>query len=88
MSWSASAIGKPKAVAENIEKQCTAYKCPEPEETIRQGAAGLVRTALEAFPEGMAVKVDMSGSQSTGSDPTKATNTLSVKIEPIYGFVE
>ena len=87
MSWSVLAVGKPSAVAAKLEKDFTAYKCSEPEETIRQSVAMAVSTALAAFPEASAVRVDASGSQSQGADG-KATNTLSVKIEPLYGFVE
>lgn len=85
MSWSVSAIGKPSAVAEQIAKQCSQYKCAEPEETIRAKFVEMVTTACAAFPDGYAVRVEGNGSQSMNGD--KALNSLSVKIEPIYGLV-
>lgn len=90
MSWSVSAIGKPVAVAAKVAKDFAAYKCAEPEETIRQMVGTAIAAALKAYPETHAVKVDASGSQQGGSTGPQATyvNQLSVKIEPIYGFVE
>jgi hypothetical protein len=52
--------------------------------------AGAIAAALNAYPTASAVKVEASGSQSTNSAELAghAVNQLSVKIEPIYGFVE
>jgi hypothetical protein len=87
MSWSVSAIGKPTAVAAKLADAFTKNPCAEPEETIRQGVASAIAVALKSFDGTMAVRVDASGSQSTNNGvPT--SNQLSVKIEPIYGFVE
>ncbi len=90
MSWSVNAVGKPLAVAVKLAKDFAGNKCNEPEETIRQIVGTAIAAALKAYPETHAVKVDASGSQqggSTGPQPTYV-NQLSVKIEPIYGFVE
>ena len=90
MSWSTSAIGKPAAVAAQVEKTLSNIKCMEPEETIKNTIKGILATALAAFPPNMAVKVDANGSQSVpdSATPTVTTNSLYVKIEPLYGFVE
>lgn len=89
MSWSVSAIGKPSAVAAKVAKELASIKCMEPEESIKSGVAAAVAAALAAYPESGAVRVEASGSQSTDRDaPGIATNQLSVKIEPLWGFVE
>lgn len=89
MSWSASAIGKPSAVAAKLMEQFSGIKCNEPEEAIKNAVASLIAVSLKAFPESGAVKVDASGSQSTDSrQPGTAINQLSVKIEPLWGFCE
>lgn len=86
MSWSVSAIGKASAVAAKIAADIERQKCMEPEEAIKKSVASALAAALAAFPEGSAVKVEASGSQSaTGA---KATNNLSVSLQPLYGFVE
>ncbi len=87
MSWSVSAIGKPAAVAAKLEKDFQQYKCAEPEETIKAKVSEVVAFALAAYPESSAVKVMASGSQGTVTDG-KATNSLAVYIENIYGFSE
>lgn len=87
MSWSVNAIGKASAVAAKLAQQFAGIKCTEPEESIKNTVAGAIATALGAFPEGTAVKVIASGSQSGGTDG-KATNSLAVQIEPQWGFVE
>ncbi len=91
MSWSFSFIGKPKAVAAKIVEVMAKNPCAEPEETIRQGVGSIVATALGAFPETAAVRVDASGSQSVTNGGTGAVDTinqLNFKIEPIWVFVE
>ncbi|TAK86728.1 MAG: hypothetical protein EPO20_06330 [Betaproteobacteria bacterium] len=89
MSWSVAAIGKPSAVAEKLAAQFANIKCSEPEETIKSNVASAIAVALNAFPPSSAVRVEAHGSQSTDlGKPGIATNSLSVKIEPIYGFVE
>lgn len=89
MSWSVSAVGKPSAVAVKLAAQFSGIKCMEPEETIKNTVASAVAVALKAFPESSAVKVDAYGSQSTdAAKPDFATNQLSVKIEPLWGFCE
>jgi hypothetical protein len=86
MSWSVSAIGKPAAVAKKMAEEFAKNPCIQPEETIRQAVAGIVATALSSFPNNYAFRVDASGSQSSSDAGT--THSLSVKIEPIWGFCE
>lgn len=88
MSWSINALGKPSAVAAKIAGDIARVKCAEPEETIKNTVANAIATALGAFPDGMAVKVEASGSQSSTGTDGKVTNSLYVKIEPQWGYVE
>lgn len=82
MSWSVSAFGKAQAVAAAIERQFTNSDiCLEPEETIRQGVRGVIKTSLSAMGDKV-VRVDASGSMSN------SINSASMKIEPLYNFVE
>lgn len=91
MSWSTSAVGRPAAVAVAIAKQISSIKCQEPEETIKAKVGEIVAAALAVFPEGSAVMVTASGSQSY-KDYNKpelgASNSLNFEIKPLYGFVE
>jgi hypothetical protein len=94
MSWSVSAVGKPKAVAASIAAQfATSHKCAEPEESIRQSTASTLAAAIEAQDPDSAVSVSAGGSQSEkyGPDGKRTgvfTNSLSVSVQPLYGFVE
>lgn len=91
MSWSVSAIGKASAVAAKLAADFTQVKCSEPEETIKTTVASAVATALASFPPNYAVRVEASGSQSYpdfSKAPDLKTNQLSVKIDPVFGFVE
>jgi len=63
------------------------YKCPEPEETIKGKFLNILHAAMLAFPESAAVKIEASGSQSNAPEGG-INNSLSIKIDPIYGFVE
>ena len=94
MSWSVAAIGKPAAVGASIAKQAAGTKCSEPEEGIRQAAIHLLATAVLAQNPAIPVKVAASGSQSVGYDHATGkstgvfTNSLTISVEPQYGFVE
>lgn len=88
MSWSVSAVGKASAVATRIKEQMAVGKCAEPEETIKQAVGEIIATALGSMPEqSLAVKVEASGSQSTTNNIV-VSNSLTVKIEPIHGFLD
>lgn len=92
MSWNVEAVGRPKAVAVKLAAEFARITCNEPEETIKNTVASAVATALAAFPDGSAVKVKAYGSQSRqeggSGDLPLAVNSLSVSIEPLYGFAE
>jgi hypothetical protein len=69
------------------------YRCAEPEETIKQQAMLVLDTAIAAFPDSSAVRIEASGSQSpdygADSKPTgRFSNTLSVVLTSLHGFVE
>lgn len=90
MSWSVAVVGKPAAVAAKLAADIARIKCVESEETIKNAVGAAVAAALAAFPPGLAVRVEAAGSQ-WAPDPTKPAelqNSLSVKLEPIHGFVE
>ncbi len=93
MSWSVQAVGKSDKVAEAIEAQFAGLsKCSEPEETVKQSVRAAVAASLAAQIPATAVKVSASGSQSSYRDhkdaPVRVQNTVSVSIEPLWGFVE
>ena len=94
MSWSLNAVGKASAVAKKLANDAASIQCSEPEETIKNGVAAIIATALAAYPETYAVSVSASGSQSSGYSADKPSvalgrvNTLTVSISPMYGFVE
>ena len=90
MSWSVSAVGKPAAVAAKLEKDFNNIHCAEPEETIKNSVAAAVAAGLKAFPPTMAVHVEATGSQRTTNPmlPEEKLNELSVKLGPLFGFVE
>lgn len=87
MSWSLSAIGKPAAVATKLATEFATGNYNEPEATVRKAVASAIAAALKAYPAASAVKVEAAGSQN-GSGPTEVINSLSVKVESVYGFIE
>ena len=88
MSWSFYGVGKPKALAAKAEVDLSRIVCMEPEQTIKVLVGKIIAAALEASPDNGAVQIEASGSQSTDSTVGTITNQLSLKITPIYGFVE
>ena len=91
MSWNVAAIGKSPAVRTEIAKQITRYKCSEPEESVKMSAAALLDAALASQKPDSVVSVSANGSQSqtTGADGTpEFTNSLTISVQPQYGFVE
>jgi len=87
MSWSFTAVGKPKAVMDKASKEMLSSTLMEPEKTIRQAVFDILITSLSSMPDDSAVKIETNGSQWKRDDGT-ALNNLSVKIETLYGFVE
>jgi glutamate-1-semialdehyde aminotransferase len=82
MSWSVQAYGHARAVDESIAEQfATGGKCSEPEETVRQAAAAILKTVIRANGSMQVLRVTASGSQST------AVNQLNISVEPQYGFL-
>jgi hypothetical protein len=92
MSWSVSAIGKAPAVARSIADQITnGSKCLEPEESVRQAAAALIKAALVAQDTaGVVVQVIASGSMGykDWTAKTGVYNSLNIQIVPQHGFIE
>ena len=95
MSWSVAQIGKAQAVAAKVQKSFADIDCTEPEQTIKNAVAQAVATALAAYNANMPVRVEANGSQSDddwnkpeAEKTGKKTNSLSVKIEPIWGFLD
>jgi len=88
MSWNVSAIGRAAGVADRIAAEAARYTCMEPEDTIKKGVVAAILGALTAFPAGAAVRVEASGSQSGSAIDGKAANSLVVKIEPLWGFID
>jgi hypothetical protein len=73
MSWSFTAIGRPKAVREKARAYVESFRCSEPEESIKQQVFTMIETALFAMPAASAVRVAAHGgqSQAIGSLPTQ-----------------
>ena len=91
MSWSVSAVGKAPAVRKKIADDVAKMSpCSEPEETVKQNLVASIGAALATFPPNTAVRVEASGSQYAPDSkaPTELLNTVSLKIEPIGGFIE
>lgn len=82
-SWSVSACGKPAAVAVKIQSDINAYKCIDPEESVKQAAGAAIAAALAAQPEGAHVQVIARGSQTADYE-----NFLTIEVKPMFGFVE
>jgi len=77
-------------VAAKLEKDFSNIHCAEPEESIKNSVAAAVAAGLAVFPPTMAVRVEASGSQHApdSKKPEEKQNQLSVKLEPLFGFVE
>jgi hypothetical protein len=82
MSWSTSASGKPADVAKTVAYTLNEYKCPLPEEVIKQSALAIIKQVCGAQPDNVEVSVSAYGSQSFGDDDTddKAMNSLTISI--------
>jgi len=89
MSWSVGATGKAAAVAKAIAKQfADAGKCVEPEETVRQAALSVISAAINGQGPKAAVTVNASGHQSGLPGTNEVSNTLTISVQPLYGFIE
>jgi hypothetical protein len=87
-----AALGRPKAVRDDIARQFTrGSKCVQPEEAIRLAAAEILETAIGNQADCYVVKVTASGSQGyvDYSSPEKGVyNSLSINVEVMHGFLE
>jgi hypothetical protein len=88
MSWSISAIGKAPAVLKEVEEQSAQQKCSEPEETVRQSACHAIKAALAAQGENIVVRLEAYGSQREDYQTKVIRNQLTIRVEPIIGFLE
>lgn len=86
MSWSVSRIGLAAAVREAVKRDLGALKCNEPEESVKNGVATVIDTALAAYPADFAVQIDANGSQY--SPDGSQINSLSLSIKPLHGFTK
>ena len=87
MSWSVSAVGKPKAVAADIESQFQSMSaCTQPEETAKHHVRTAIAILLAYQSDQSPVKVSANGSQ--GQEGTKFTNTVNFQFESLHRFLE
>ncbi len=82
MSWATSGHGKRDDVIATAKKDFEAYKCIEPEETVRQAAFAAIIAALEAQHPEAKVTLHASGHQTQSGQPPVITNTLHISVEP------
>lgn len=94
MSWSVNAVGRVDAVKRELGKQFEAAKNSTKfvnhENLSVAIAENLVNNELDALngsEYGKAVRVEASGSATTQNGRVLSSQ-VSVKVEPIYGFVE
>ena len=82
-------IGKAPAVREKVAKTFATgmSKCSEPEESIRLAAAQIIDAALAGQDPSKVVEVSASGSMSV-HDGKVDSNTLTIKVEPKWSFIE
>lgn len=88
MSWSYTKTGKAKALKDDAIKQLMRYDCSEPEHSIIHDVVSIITRALSAMPPDKVVNIEASGSQSTNYQTGEVTNTLSLKLCEVYGFIE
>ncbi len=88
MSWSFQAVGRPQAVAAKAKVESETPRCAGAEEVARTAALeAIVVLCTEGFASNNAVRVSASGSAYT-QDGAQQYNSLDLKVEPLYGFVE
>ncbi len=91
MSWSVSAVGKPKPAAAKLAADFAKITyCSAEETAVKDSAAACVAAALEAHTDPKSVvRVYASGSESTDTigDVKHRRQSLKIEIEPIHGFI-
>lgn len=95
MSWSINAGGKTEKVREAIKDEFSKIQYLKGVEAeVKDKVAEVVDVALSGFKGMTGVEVDCSGSESGGgeysadSGYSQVTQTVSIKIQPIWKFVE
>jgi hypothetical protein len=94
MSWSVSAVGRTEAVKRSLAKQFEGALCATAYVLHEQRSVAiiesLVNNELDAIKDAdnmKIVRVEASGS-ATSQNGRVLSSQVSLKIEPIYGFVE
>ena len=87
MTWQFSRVGKPAAVAADIATTAAQITLQPPEEGIKDAVANLLAVVLAALPSTAAVRVEVGRQQVPGA-PGQTTNSLYVRVETIYNFLE
>lgn len=94
MSWSVSAVGRPEAVKQSLAKQFESAKSATSYILHEQRSVAiiesLVNNELDAIKDAdrmKVVKVEANGTASSQNGRVLSSQ-VSLKIEPIYGFVE
>lgn len=90
MSWSFTGVGRAKPLSAKIKDDLSKMKCSEPEESIKNKVAEALVLAVGSFPGLATVSVTASGSQYVpdSSKPNEAINSLQIKVEQLWNFVE
>jgi hypothetical protein len=103
MSWSVKAVGKTSSVAKKLADDFTRIKynastierrdgltnCTNLDHTIKNLVADAVAMVLASFPQDCSVRVEARGGQLEPEPPPgRAAYSLTVKIEPLYRFIE
>lgn len=81
------ATGKASAVLAKLEGDFARIKCAEPENSIKEQIHKSIVTALGEYPASSAVQIEASGSQTPGANGG-FINSATMKITPLWGFVE
>jgi hypothetical protein len=93
MSWSVSALGKPKAVAVKLAADLAnidRMNMENPEQLAKNNAAATIAATLAVYPDNQIVRVEASGSQYAPNgvpDPLRIS-THSLKIENLGAILE
>ncbi len=91
MSWSVHLHGKSDALISKAAEEFEKIKyLKEPENMVKNAVGALVDQSLRAQIPACAVRIECLGSMSVSSQadaPDVVTSSLSVKVEPMHGFV-
>ncbi len=91
MSWSLSCIGKPDAIAANIDRSVATYGVPSDNnrsaQEIARVAPHIKALVGEAIGEGKVVRLSASG-HGTWKDGVQTEGYISLSVEVLNGYVE